>query len=212
VIRLRIDATLPDPAAIETAAATIRNGGLVGLPTDTLYGLAADPFNRDAVQRIFAVKGRKAEQPLALVAADLAQVGRDLGGLSSPMQRLASRFWPGPLTVLLVAPSAIAVEATGGTGRIGVRVPDHRVAQELCRACDRPLTATSANLSGQPATDDPEVVAASLSSLAPTDVLLDAGRTKGGLPSTIVDLTGDQARLVRTGAIRWEDILLCLNA
>ncbi len=212
MIRLRIDANLPDPAVIDTAAAAIRLGGLVALPTDTLYGLAADPFNREAVQRVFAVKRRSAGQPLPLVAADLAQLVRHIGELSPSVRRLALRFWPGPLTLLVAAPPAIVAEATGGTGRIGVRVPNHRVALDLCRACDRPLTATSANVSGQPASDDPDVVAASFSDRSQIDLLLDAGRTTGGPPSTIVDLTGDAARLVRAGAIGWEEILACLQA
>jgi L-threonylcarbamoyladenylate synthase len=104
----------------------------------------------------------------------------------------------------------IAVEATGGTGRIGVRVPDHRVARDLCAACERPLTATSANISGEPASADPDVVAASFAE-RDLDVLLDAGATRGGVPSTIVDVTGAGARLVRPGAIAWEEIEACLN-
>jgi L-threonylcarbamoyladenylate synthase len=211
VNRLRIDATLPDPSVIETAAAVIRRGALVAFPTDTLYGLAADPFNRAAVRRVFTVKRRSAEQALPLVAADLEQLLRHLGELPVNAQRLSARFWPGPLTILFQAPPMIAVEATGGTGRIGVRVPDHRVALDLCRACDRPLTATSANISGQPASDDPDVVAASLVD-SDVDVLLDSGRTMGGRPSTIVDLTGAEARLIRAGAISWEEIRACLEA
>ena len=212
MLRVVVHATTPDSAAIETAAAAIRAGGLVVLPTDTLYGLAADPFNRTAVQQLFAVKGRAAGQALPLIAADTAQVVRHIGPLPPAADRLARRFWPGPLTLLLSAPSAIAMETTGGTGLVGVRVPNHQVARALCRASDRPLTATSANISGQPASADPEAILAALSGEETRiDVMLDAGRTPGGPPSTIVDTSESPARLVRAGAIPWEEIRTCLN-
>lgn len=212
MVRVRIDATLPDPAAIAAAAAVIRAGGLVALPTDTLYGLAADPFNREAVMRVFAVKGRSAGQPLPLVAANTEQLAHYLGELPPAAQRLALRFWPGPLTILLPAPESIVTEATGGTGRIGVRVPNHRVAIDLCLACDRPLTATSANVSGgTPAEDADAVVAAFSADEGCIEMLLDSGRTAGGPPSTIVDVSSANARLVRPGAIKWEAIQACLN-
>ncbi len=212
MVRVVVHATSPDPTAIETAAAAIRAGGLVVLPTDTLYGLAADPFNRTAVRRVFAAKRRAAGQPLPLIAADTAQVVRHIGALSTAAERLARRFWPGPLTLLLRAPDSLASETTGGTGLVGVRVPNHHVALALCRASDRPLTATSANISGQPASPDPNAVLAALSGEeARIDVLLDAGKTAGGPPSTIVDMSEDVARLVRAGAIPWEEIQTCLN-
>ena len=212
MLRVVVHATTPDPAAIETAAAAIRAGGLVVLPTDTLYGLAADPFNRTAVQQVFAVKSRAAGQALPLIAADIAQVVRHIGALPPAADRLARRFWPGPLTLLLSAPDAIAIETTGGTGLVGVRVPNHQVARALCRASDRPLTATSANISGQPASADPDAILAALSGEeSRIDVMLDAGRTLGGPPSTIVDTSESPARLVRAGAIPWEEIRTCLN-
>jgi L-threonylcarbamoyladenylate synthase len=219
MIRVRVDATAPDPAVLESAAATIRAGGLIVLPTDTLYGLAADPFDDEAVRRIFTVKGRRPGQALPLVAADTDQVVSAIGPLPPAGQQLAERFWPGPLTLLLAAPATMVVDVTGGTGRVGVRVPNHAVARGLCRACGHPLTATSANVSGQPASEDPDRVVESLG-VRETQiaVLLDAGKTAGGPPSTIVDVTEDPTdasvrgvRLVRAGAISWEDIQACLR-
>ena len=120
------------------------------------------------------------------------------------MRAWPTRFWPGPLTLIVPASSAIAADVTGGTGRVGVRVPDSLVARAICRAAGRPITATSANRSGQPATADPGEVERELG--ADVDLLIDAGMTPGGAPSTIVDVCGDQPVLVRAGAIPWDDI------
>jgi L-threonylcarbamoyladenylate synthase len=208
--RVFVDPGAPQRDAIQEAAKWIRAGGLVALPTDTLYGLAADPFHARAVARVFEVKGRAAGQALPLIAADLAQVTRHLGGLPPFGERLASRFWPGPLTLLVAAPPALAREVSGGTGRVGVRVPAHEIARAICRAADRPVTATSANRSGQPATADPDVVERTLGD--DVDLLIDAGLTEGGAPSTIVDVTDPVPCLVRAGAVSWEDIQAWLSA
>ena len=211
--RVWVDSVAPDRAALEEAAEAIRAGGVVVLPTDTFYGLAADPFSRPAVLRVFSLKGREAGQALPLIACDVEQVECRVGKLPRAVRALADHFWPGPLTLLLAAPDTVAEEATGGTGRIGIRVPNHVVATELCRLCDRPLTATSANLSGRPASADPGTVAEGLAEVeAQIDVLLDAGPTPGGSPSTIVDVGDDEPRLVRAGAIPWNTIQACLAA
>ena len=196
-------------AAMEVAVRIIHAGGVVGMPTDTFYGLAADPFRADAVARVFAAKGRPAELALPLIAADPAQVEALIGGLPPMARALAGRFWPGPLTLVLAAPPTIAAEVTGGGGTVGVRVPAHDVACALCRACGRVLTATSANVSGEPASADPDEVERAIGSRI--DLLLDAGRTAGGSPSTIVDATGSTPRLVRAGAIAWDEVLACLD-
>jgi L-threonylcarbamoyladenylate synthase len=208
--RVFVDPGAPQRDAIQEAAKWIRAGGLVALPTDTLYGLAADPFHARAVARVFEVKGRAAGQALPLIAADLAQVTRHLGGLPPAGARLASRFWPGPLTLLVAAPPALARDVSAGTGRVGVRVPAHEIARAICRAADRPVTATSANRSGQPATADPDVVERTLGD--DVDMLIDAGLTEGGAPSTIVDVTGRVPCLVRAGAVSWEEIQAWLSA
>ena len=202
--RVFVDPEAPQRDALQEAAKWIRNGGLVALPTDTLYGLAADPFRADAVARVFAVKGRAAERGLPLIAADAAQIAARLGPLPPTGERLAAKFWPGPLTLLIPAPVALARDVTGGTGRVGVRVPAHDIARAICRAADRPITATSANRSGQPATADPAEVERTLGDAV--DLLIDTGPTRGGVPSTIVDVTGPTPRLVRAGAVSWDDI------
>jgi L-threonylcarbamoyladenylate synthase len=207
--RVFVDPEAPQRDAIEEAAKWILGGGVVAVPTDTLYGLAADPFSAAAVARVFEVKGRAAERALPLIAADAAQVAAHLGVLGETAARLARRFWPGPLTLLLPAPRAIAPDVVGGTGRVGVRVPADGVARAICAVAGRPVTATSANLSGEPPTAEPDEVERTLGDRI--DLLIDAGPTRGGAPSTIVDVTGAAPSLVRAGAIDWEDILECLN-
>ena len=202
--RVFVDLEAPQRDALQEAAKWIRMGGLVALPTDTLYGLAADPFRADAVARLLTVKGRAAARALPLIAADANQIAARLGPLSPAGERLAAKFWPGPLTLLIPAPVTLAHGVAAGTGRVGVRVPAHDIARAICRAADRPITATSANRSGQPATADPDEVERTLGE--DVDLLIDAGPTRGGVPSTIVDVTGAAPRLVRAGAVSWDDI------
>jgi len=207
--RVAIDARQPAAAALAEAVAILQAGGVVAMPTDTLYGLAADPFSSEAVARVFAVKGRSTDRAMPLVAADVDQVVNQLGPLSELAQRLASKYWPGPLTLLVARPSSIPADVAGGRTEIGVRVPAHAVTRELCRVSGRLLTATSANLSGAPPSNDPDDIERALRT--GVDLLLDAGRTPGGPPSTIVDVTGREVRLVRAGAIAWEDVQTCMQ-
>lgn len=181
----------------------------MAIPTDTLYGLAADPFSRSAVDNIFTIKGRAAQQALPLVAADEHQVELTLGTLPPLAKRLADLFWPGALTLVIPAPAALAPEALGGGTTVAVRVPDHAVTQALCAQFGQPLTATSANLSGEPPTNDPDVVWTALGSTV--GALLDAGHTPGLQASTIVDVTTAEPRLVREGAIAWDVVQSALN-
>jgi L-threonylcarbamoyladenylate synthase len=207
--RVVVDPVRPDPTAIAQAATTLRQGGVVAIPTDTLYGLAVDPWNRAAVARVFAIKGRPDDRALPLIAANLDQVDHWIGEMDTVSRRLAVRFWPGPLTLVMRAPANLAPEVTASGGTIGIRVPAHAVARALCEAFERPVTATSANISGEPSTGDPDQVADRLTT--GVDVLLDAGTTPGGPPSTIVDVTRPDVRLIRAGAVPWEDVTACAS-
>jgi L-threonylcarbamoyladenylate synthase len=209
VRRVFVDPEAPQRDAIEEAAKWILDGGVVAIPTDTLYGLAADPFSAGAVARVFAVKGRGAERALPLIAADAAQAAAYLARLAGEGLRLAERYWPGPLTLLVPAPRGLASEVHGGTGKVGVRVPRDGVARAICREVGRPVTATSANISGEPATADPAEVERTLG--ARIDLLIDTGPTPGGAPSTIVDTTMTPPALVRAGAIEWSEIQAWLD-
>jgi L-threonylcarbamoyladenylate synthase len=202
--RVWVDPAAPQRDAIEEAAKWILAGRIVAIPTDTLYGLAVDPFHADAAEQLFIVKGRSVQQAIPLVAADTSQVESTLAPLTGAAARLAERYWPGPLTLVVAAPVGLAARVTGGTGTVGVRVPNHDVARAIARSSGRPVTATSANISGQPATNDPDVVEKTLGDRI--ELLIDSGRTAGGAPSTIVDVTSASPRLVRAGAIAWDEI------
>jgi L-threonylcarbamoyladenylate synthase len=208
--RLVVDPARPDRAAIERAARSLRRGGVVAIPTDTLYGFAVDPFNPVAVMRVFEIKGRGVERALPLIAADAAQVREWIGELPALAARLAEQFWPGPLTLLMRGPDTLAAGVMSDGGAVGVRVPAHAVPRALCAAAGRPLTATSANISGAPPTDDPSRVAEQFRDSG-LDLLLDAGPTPGGRPSTIVDVTGPEPQLIRAGAISWDEVRACVQ-
>lgn len=199
----------PDPGVLARAAGVLRAGGVIVFPTDTLYGLAADPRNPAAVAAVFRVKGRGPDEPLPLVAADVGQVEGEAAVMSPLARRLAERFWPGPLTLVLAARTTLAPSVTAGTGTVAIRVPDHVVARRLTALAGFPLTSTSANRSGFPAAATAVEAAAGLEEgLAG---VLDAGITPGGAPSTIVDARGDEPRLVRAGAIAFERVLEALR-
>lgn len=204
VLKLVIDPLLPDLAILRRAVETLAAGGIVAFPTDTLYGLAVDPRNEQAVDRLFRVKGRSSDHALPLVAADFAQA-QQVGVLPPLARRLATQFWPGPLTLVVRATAGLAPSVHAESGKVAVRVPAHLVARELARLVDHPITSTSANRSGEspPATAD--AVVAMLGN--EIDLVLDAGETSGGLPSTIVDVTGAPMRLVRAGAVSWERVI-----
>jgi L-threonylcarbamoyladenylate synthase len=208
--RVWVDPEAPQQDAIEEAAKWIAHGRVVALPTDTLYGLAANPFDAAAIARLVDVKGRPEGHAFPLIAADAAQVSAHVGRLSPLAERLARRFWPGPLTLLVPAPRGLAGDVSAGTGRVGVRVPASLVAQAICRAAGMPVTATSANLSGQPPAADPDEVERVFGETV--DLLIDSGPAPGDAPSTIVDVTGEEARLVRAGAVAWVDIQAWLAA
>jgi L-threonylcarbamoyladenylate synthase len=208
--RAVIDAERPDADVLAEAAAIIERGGIVAMPTDTLYALAVDPLSPATLSRLFAVKGRPPDRAVALVATDIAQVVEYLGVLPPAARRLALEYWPGPLTILLKRPASFPAELTAGGDRVGVRVPAHVVTQELCRASRRLLTATSANISGQPPSNDPDHIARVFAGTS-VELLLDAGRTPGGPPSTVVAVVDDDVRLIRAGAITWGEVQACVR-
>lgn len=195
--------------AIARAADWIRQGGVVVVPTETFYGLAADPFRPDAVAAVFDLKGRPAAMALPLVAASVEQIERCIGPLTEHTARLAREFWPGPLSLILDAPSSTAPAVHGGTMTVAIRVPAHPMARLLAGACGHPVTATSANRTGEPAPVD----VAGVGALArdPRVLVLDGGQTPGGAPSTIVDARSTPIRIVREGAVSAERVLRSIH-
>jgi L-threonylcarbamoyladenylate synthase len=209
VLRLRVDPTQFHADDLAPAVRAIHANGIVAFPTDTLYGLAVDPRSALAVSRLFLLKQRPGHRPIPLVAASLDQIKAGVGTLTPLGERLALEYWPGPLTLIIPAMATLSGEIHQGTGKVAVRVPDHAVARALAAAAGHALTSTSANVSGEQGLASPDEVAMALGeSLA---VLIDAGPVHGGLPSTIVDVTGSDPVLVRAGAIPWDRVLKFLH-
>lgn len=207
-VRLVVDPRAPSPQAIAKATSLLRRGGLVVFPTDTLYALGADASNPLALRRLFAAKGRSRANPIPLLVADLVMATRIVGGLSRPVARLAERYWPGPLTLLLSAPAGTSRMVTSGTGQIGLRVPHSPVALALILRLGRPVTGTSANRSGGEAPQDADEVFRQLGDRV--DLVLDGGPVPLGGPSTVLDVTVSPPVLIREGILSREEIFTVL--
>lgn len=204
MIVFRVDPQNPDPEAIKTAADAIRRGELVIFPTETVYGLAADAFNEVAAKRVFDAKGRVQMQPLPIQIANKDQLYEVASEVSESARLLAERFWPGPLTLVLPKAESVPDIVTGGEKTIGVRMPDHSVALALIREVGRPIIATSANISGSA---PPEAADAAIDMVGRSvSVVLDAGKSRIGVASTVVDVSVSPARILRAGAISAERI------
>jgi L-threonylcarbamoyladenylate synthase len=202
--RLVVDSQFPDAAAIATAADVLRQGGVVAYPTDTLYGLAADPASDDAVRKLIELKGRGADSAIALIAADAVQA-RQAGQFGGIEDRLAARFWPGPLTIVVPAAAHLSALLSAHKHTLGVRVPRHAVARALAETFGGCITATSANLSGERPAMTADEVAATLGDRV--DLLLDGGPSPGGPPSTVLEVVAGTLTLHRTGAVSWDRVL-----
>ena len=205
MVLLRINLLDVTAGVLAPAVAALRGGGIVAFPTETFYGLAVDPRFAPAVRKLFALKGRASDRPLPLIAADDRQVAEQVGTMTALARRLASKGWPGPLTLIVPAASSLCSEVHLGTGRVAVRVPGSSVARALAECAGHAITSTSANMSGHVAASTADEVVEAFGD--GIDVLIDAGPSPGGLPSTIVDATGTDPILVRAGAIPWERVL-----
>ena len=190
----------PSPAAIARAAQVICDGGLVGLPTDTVYGLAADATSDAAVESVFRAKGRPADKPLIALVAGMA-MAEACGAFSAPARALAEAFWPGPLTLVVprAAGSPLSPLVHQGAPGVSLRIPGNETARAVVEAAERPLTAPSANPSGAPSPLTAAEVAAGLG--AHVALIIDGGRAADSLGSTLIDLTGAVPRLLRAGVV-----------
>jgi len=207
-VLLQVDPDRPDFDLVRQAAEMIRDGLVVAYPTDTLYGLAVDPRNAAAVRRLFELKGRPETSALTLIAADTEQA-RLAGEMSAAADRLAGRWWPGPVTIVVRARTGLAAETLAGGRTVGVRVPDQAVARALSKATGFCITATSANRSGEPPASDAGTVAQMLPAV---DAILDGGPSRGGPPSTIVNASEDDVTLIRAGAVPWDRVLRSVSS
>lgn len=195
---------------IERAVRVIRAGGMVAFPTETYYGLAVDPFNREALSRLFAVKRRPPDKPILNLVHDRSLLALMVRRVPEPYERLISAFWPGPLTLIFEAREEVPVVLTGYSGTVGIRISSHPVASRLAAAYGGPISATSANLSGLAAAVSAGEVTDQLG--PDVDLVLDGGSTPGGVGSTIIGLTGDdEPMLIRAGVIPGEEIMAVLG-
>jgi L-threonylcarbamoyladenylate synthase len=193
----------PPPSAIDAAVAVLRAGGIVGLPTDTVYGLAADPFRAGATDRLFKLKRRPRSFELPVLVADVAQALTLTTTVPAAAERLMAAFWPGALTVVLPRRPDLNADLGSDDETIGLRCPDHPVPLALCQALG-PIATTSANRHGEePATTAALVMAAVGSAI---EMVLDGGSC-AGQPSTVVDCTGADPRLLRDGQVSWSEVL-----
>ncbi|MCR4405446.1 MAG: L-threonylcarbamoyladenylate synthase [Anaerolineae bacterium] len=197
-----------DPAALSVALDILRQGGVIAFPTDTVYGVGAHAFQPEAVESLYVVKGRPAEKAIPLLIASADDLFLVAAEVPEAVYRLAARFWPGGLT-LVVPRHPCVPEAVSPGPTVAVRVPDHRCPLALIAALGAPLAATSANLSGQPSPATAEQVLVQLGDRIA--LILDGGPCPGGVPSTVVDVTVDPPVILRHGAISAEVILDALR-
>lgn len=191
-----------DRLAIARAGAVLRTAGLVALPTETVYGLGADALDDTAVRRIFAAKGRPADNPLIVHLATIDDLDRVASSITPLARSLAEQFWPGPLTIVVDASATLPSVTTGGLATVAVRVPDHDVARAVIDASGVPIAAPSANRSGRPSPTTADHVAADLGD--DIDLLIDSGPTGLGVESTVVDARGGIPVVYREGALSRE--------
>lgn len=185
--------------ALARAVAVLQAGGLVAFPTESFYGLGADATQERAIGRLLAAKRRPEQQPILILVGTAAEVAGLAAEVPAVAQRLMAAFWPGGLTLVLEAGPRVSPLLTRGTGRIGIRLSSHPVATALARRLGRPVTGTSANLSGAPACATADAVAAALGPAV--DLVLDGGETAGGKGSTVLDVTTRPPRLIREGMV-----------
>ena len=208
-LRISVNPRRPSPDALRLGADAIRRGQVIAAPTDTLYGLLADARNEDALRGIFRVKGRPESKPILLLLHSLSQVEEVAREIPDAFGALAEEFWPGPLTMVLLARDNLPPLVTAGLGTVAVRVPASALVRGLGEQAECPLTGTSANRSGRPGARSADEVQEQLGTRLP--LLLDSGRVDRPEPSTIVDLHCGPPRILRKGRISFEEIKRTLS-
>ena len=198
---LQIDFEQPDTSskAVENLQSVLNTGGVIAFPTDTFYGLGADPFNPDALSKIFQIKQRPADKPLLVLIHSFAQLEDLTQELSDNARKLIAHFWPGPLTLIFKSAPGLPDALTTGTGTIGIRLPRYPFTCKLIETLGRPLTAPSANLSGERELGTAQEVEKALGDKI--DLIVDGGPAPGGKPSTVLDTTTEPPTLLREGAV-----------
>jgi L-threonylcarbamoyladenylate synthase len=208
---LRIHPDDPEPHLIRQVADALQRGEVAALPTDTFYGLAVDPVNLRAVENIYELKSRARHKPLSLLIADVSQAYDVARSIDSAFDRLAERFWPGPLTIIVKAGTKLPLRVTANTGNVALRVPEAPICRALVEELGLPITATSANLRGLPECTYAACVREQFGEKIP--LIVDGGPTARSVATTIVDLSGggNSWMILREGAIPTHEIVLTLD-
>jgi L-threonylcarbamoyladenylate synthase len=188
-----------DHEGIKQASAIILKGGVIAFPTETFYGLGAEAFNEQALRRIFEIKGREEGKPLLLLLAEKSWVAPLVKRIPPLAQKLMDNFWPGPLTLVFEAQTHLSPLITGNTGKVGLRISSNSLTQKLVQTVGKPITGTSANLSGEPSLSTAQEVMETLGNKV--EAILNGGKTAGGLGSTVLDISGPSPMIIREGAI-----------
>src|SRR5579872_5310811 len=204
---VEINPDQPEPEALERAAAAVRRGKVIAIPTDALYTLVADPFNLRAVTQVFQAKGREPHRSLPVLIRDTMMAEELATDLSETFFVLARRFWPGPLTMIVPASPRLPLKVTGNTGRLALRQPRANVANQLINMMNQPLISTSANISGSPTCRSGIEVFGMMDGRV--DLVLDGG-VCAGEGATTVDITEPWWRMIRSGAVEEKEISDCL--
>ncbi len=207
---LKISPEAPERQIVDYAANYIARGGVVAVPTDTFYGLSADPFNLAAIGRVYEIKGRPESKALPILVSSVEQAVSLVRDVPDSFLTLAQKYWPGALTIVLEATHRLPLKVTGNTGRVALRWANSKVACEIINAVGGPITGTSANLTGMPACTNAADLIIQLGDRLP--LILDSGDTRAVVPSTIVRLEGDEWMIIREGAIAENDIQKTLAA
>lgn len=208
---LRIHPDEPEPALVDRVVDCLNSGHVAAIPTDTFYGLAVDPVNLRAVDRIYELKSRARHKPLSLLISEVSQAYELARGIDGAFDRLAERFWPGPLTLIIKAGSKLPLRVTANTGNVALRVPETEICRAVVSKLGLPITATSANLQGAPECTRARSVLEQFGDKIP--LIVDGGPTLRSTATTIVDLSGggNSWMILREGAIPTHEIALALQ-
>lgn len=201
---LKVSKDQSEEDIITRAAVIVSHGGVIAYPTETIYGLGVDATNEEAIRKIFEIKGRNFHNPISVIIGNAENMTDLVNAIPESTQKLMDAFWPGALTIVFAASPKVSTLLTAGSGKIGVRLSSHPAALLIAQKLGKPLTATSANLSGAPECSDADAVAAQLGNAV--DAILDLGKTSGITGSTFIDVTSDPPVILREGVISRDSI------
>jgi len=196
---IKINNLTPEPELISDAAAILQNGGVIGYPTETVYGIGCNAFDEKAVNRIYDLKHRDKSNALIIIAADIIQISDIVQSIPEQAEKLIDNFWPGPLTMVFEMSKTLKDFPFGKSKTIAIRIPDCPICLSLLKISGFPIVSTSANISGQPAASKASEVYSYFGKQL--DLIIDGGETPSHEPSTVIDITKTPARMIREGAI-----------